>query len=178
MSSRLSASVLLLACLARAGTLHAGEEHWDALGPQRIGAAHAEISAARPMQCEGEQLRTCALRAGTFARVPVSAVQAQFRDGRLERVTVRLEEGDYPALLARLRERLGEPEDRSFRARAGMAGEFDAGVKLWTQGDVTLVLEQFAGKIDRSALTFGTAEAMRELVAAKRAYPPGAARDL
>jgi hypothetical protein len=59
-----------------------------------------------------------------------------------------------------------------------MAGDFEAGVQLWSSGDVALVLEQYAGKIDRAALTYGDAEAMAPLLARKRAYPPGAWRDL
>jgi hypothetical protein len=59
-----------------------------------------------------------------------------------------------------------------------MAGEFEAGVKLWTQDAVRAVLEEYAGKIDRGALTFGDAAAMDALIRDKRSYAAGAARDL
>jgi hypothetical protein len=59
-----------------------------------------------------------------------------------------------------------------------MAGEFEAGVKLWSAGEVAAVLEQYAGKIDRAALTFGDAEAMHATLAEKRSYAPGDFRDL
>jgi hypothetical protein len=74
---------------------------------------------------------------------------------------------------------LGASDDRSFRARGGMAAaEFEAGVHLWKQDGVSTVLEQFAGKIDRSVLTYGSADALADLVRSKTAYPRGAHRDL
>jgi hypothetical protein len=59
-----------------------------------------------------------------------------------------------------------------------MAGDFEAGVKLWTSGETSSVLEQYAGKIDRAALTFGDASSMHSILAEKRSYAPGTWRDL
>ena len=56
--------------------------------------------------------------------------------------------------------------------------EFEAGVHLWAHDGMSLVLEQFAGKIDRSVLAYGTAAAMADLVRSKTSYPRGVRRDL
>jgi hypothetical protein len=122
--------------------------------------------------------RVCSLAGGRFMDVPVLGVEATLRAERLVRVVMRLEHVYYPALRTRLRSRLGVPEDRSFRARAGMAGEFEAKVELWESADFAAILEEYAGKIDRGSLTFGDREAMQAALAACRAYPPGALRDL
>jgi hypothetical protein len=53
-----------------------------------------------------------------------------------------------------------------------------AGVYLWRIEAVRLVLEQFAGKIDRSSLVYGTDAALADLVREKTSYPPGTRRDL
>jgi hypothetical protein len=132
-----------------------------------------------PWQCEPREApRRCLLPNALFAGVPVTAIEAAFDADRLVQVTVRFDNRHYPALLATLRERWGEPEDRSYRARAGMAGEFKAGVKLWVRNTVPAVLEQYAGKIERGALVFGAPAVMERLIADKRTYPAGSARDL
>jgi hypothetical protein len=169
--------VLVLAACRPAAS--AGDDYSETIGPARIGASLERLSAALPMRCDAfTPTRKCTLLEGRFAGVPVSGVEAAFRDGQLAQVKVRLDTRHYPALLEALRARLGEPEDRTFRARAGMAGELEAGVKLWTSGEVSSVLEQYAGKIDRAALTFGDAGAMHSILAEKRSYAPGTWRDL
>ena len=90
-----------------------------------------------------------------------------------------MSEQHYAVLLAFLGTQFGASDDRTFRARGGMgAVEFEAGVHLWEHDGVSLVLEQFARKIDRSALTYGSAAAMADLVRSKTSYPRGARRDL
>ena len=173
-----AAHLALLSVLAMPAA-GAGSDAWDALGPSRIGEREDTILGAVGLQCREEAaLRVCAADAARFAGVPITRIEARFRAGTLTSVSVHLPEVHYAALLGALRTRLGEPEDRSYRARAGMAGEFEAGVKLWTRGDAAVVLEQFAGRITRSGLTFGDAASMAPMLDDKRSYPPGAARDL
>jgi len=165
----------LLAGPACAGDL------WERLGPARIGAPRAEF--AGPMVCSAdEREHVCVVSAGageTFAGVPVKAVELRFSEELLVRAAVTLSERYYAALLSFLGTQFGPSDDRTFRARGGMAAaEFEAGVHLWKQAGVSLVLEQFAGKIDRSVLTYGTAAAMADLVRSKTSYPRGAHRDL
>jgi hypothetical protein len=169
--------VLVLAACRPAAS--AGDDYSETIGPARIGASLERLSAAVPLRCDNDTpTRRCTLPEGRFANVPVSGVEAAFRDGRLAQVKVHLDTTHYPALLEALRARLGAPEDRTFRARAGMAGDFEAGVKLWTSGVTSSVLEQYAGKIDRAALTFGDASSMLSILAEKRSYAPGTWRDL
>ena len=159
-----------------------GADAWDVLGPARMGAAFDELSQQVALTCSGDaERRACA--AGfqmpiVFAGVPVNRIEAGFDGARLVKVTVVLGEQQYQGLLYALTTRYGEGEDRSFVARAGMAGEFLAGVYLWRKGGVSLVLEQYAGKIDRSALSYGSEQAMAELIRKTTAYPRGAHRDL
>jgi hypothetical protein len=154
---------------------------WDRIGPTRIGATREEL--ALPMACRAvEKEQVCALGTGageTFAGASVRGVELQFVQEQLARVAVTFSERYYSALLSFLGVRLGASDDRTFHARGGMAAaEFEAGVHLWKHDGVSLVLEQFAGKIDRSMLTYGSAPAMAELVRSKTSYPRGAHRDL
>jgi hypothetical protein len=152
------------------------------LGPDRIGVTRAEIAGQLPLTCSaaetGDMCSPAAGATDTFAGLPVDRVELLFAQDRLARATVRLSDRDYDALLDFLRARFGESDDRSFRARGGMASEFEAGVHLWQAAGVSLVLEQFAGKIDSSALTYGSEAAMADLVRAKTSYPRGSRRDL
>jgi len=156
---------------------------WDRLGPARIGATRAEIGSEIRMACRSaDRDDVCVVSAGAgkiLAGVPVSAVELRFSHDRLVWAAVTLSERYYTPLLAFLAAQFGASDDRSYRARGGMgAMEFEAGVHLWEHEGVSLVLEQFAGKVDRSALTYGNAAAMADLVRSKTAYPRGARRDL
>jgi hypothetical protein len=156
---------------------------WDRLGPARIGATRAEMVAELPMMCSSaDRDEVCVVSAGggkNFAGVPVSGVELRFSHELLVRAAVTLNERYYAPLLSFLGAQLGASDDRSFRFRGGMgAVEFEAGVHLWEHEGVSLVLEQFAGKIDRSAFTYGNAAAMADLVRSKTSYPRGARRDL
>ena len=151
---------------------------WDRIGPAKIGAAREQLDVA--LACD--ENRHCALSAiagVTFAGVPVRAIELQFLQEQLAQVAVTLSERYYSTLLSFLGTQLGASDDRTFRARGGMAAaEFEAGVHLWEHAGVSLVLEQFASKIDRSLLTYGSASAMADLVRSKTSYPRGAHRDL
>ena len=99
-------------------------------------------------------------------------------DARLSKVRVIFSDLQYPTLLRFLTDGFGDGEDHSYIARAGMAGEFIAGVYLWHHAGVSVVLEQYAGKIDRGALSYGSESAMAEVVRKMTSYPRGARRDL
>lgn len=159
------------------------DDLWDQLGPARIGATRTEIARQVSIRCGvGEQEGVCnpgAGGAGIFAGLPVTRVDLYFGQERLVRVRVSLSDRHYQALLSFLSTQFGASDDRSFLARGGMAAaEFEAGVHVWKHEGVSLVFEQFAGKIDRSGLTYGNDAAMAELVRAKTSYPRGARRDL
>ena len=156
----------------------AGQDAWETLGPALIGSLRADVEVSVALQC---QVSVCAPAAGSVTRVagvPVQHVELRFDEGRLAQVTIHLGEQHYVALLETLRQKLGEGADHSFQARAGMAGEFVAGVFVWSVPGVTLVLEQYAGKITRSQLVYGTPQALADLVRAKTAVRPGTRGDL
>jgi hypothetical protein len=174
---------LLVATLLASSTGHAqGADAWEALGPARIGATYDEVSQLAPLKCSVEAAqRICTMptpAARIFAGVPVARVEAVFDQVRLQYVKVALDIRRYEDLLRMLTVRYGAGEDRSFVAIAGMAADFVAGVFVWRTESAILVLEQYAGKIDRSALTYGTESAMADLVRKTNAYPRGARRDL
>jgi hypothetical protein len=174
---------LLAACFCLLAWPAAAADLWDQLGPARIGAGRAEIAGEISVTCSAAgdgQVCTASTGTGlTFAGLPVRAMELRFAEERLVRVAVRFSEQHYRALLAFLGTQFGASDDRSFRARGGMAmAEFEAGVHVWEHDGVSLVLEQFAGKIDRSVLAYGSAAEMADLVRSKTSYPRGARRDL
>jgi hypothetical protein len=155
---------------------------WEALGPTRIGHRFDEVSNDIALTCDGGTKRqVCATDASAkipFGGVPARSIQAVFDDARLSKVTVIFSDLQYPTLLRFLTDRFGNGEDRSYVARAGMAGEFSAGVYLWRQAGLSVVIEQYAGKIDRAVLSYGSESAMAEVVRKATSYPRGARRDL
>ena len=155
---------------------------WEALGPARIGAGFEQISRDAALKCDVRGGRAvCAVTSSgpvLFSGVLVARVEALFRESALERVNVSLATTQYEALHRVVTAHYGAGEDCSFLAIAGMAAEFVAGVFVWRVGTTSVVLRQYAGKIDRSALSYGTEESMADVVRKARAYPRGARRDL
>jgi hypothetical protein len=177
----IGAFLLSVLLASGAGRAHSADA-WDALGPGRIGARFDEIAQGASLACDAQTgHRVCTASSPipiVFAGLPVQRIEAVFDDSRLERVRVTLGLRRYKELLQILTARFGEGEDHSFLAIAGMGGEFAAGVHVWRTGASSLVLEQYAGKIDRSALTYGSESSMADLVRKVSLYPRGARRDL
>jgi hypothetical protein len=157
-------------------------EGFDPLVP---GAARVGLEARMQFDC-ATQSRDQRCRVPAPPALPdgvaPKALEVLFRDQALAQVQGLFDEKHHAGMLARLRAALGPPEDRSFRTRAGMAGAFEAGVHVWSLESATgnwfVVLEQYAGKIDRSALTWGDEPAMRSLLERVRRPGRGEARDL
>jgi hypothetical protein len=155
-----------------------GEDAWATLGPAEIGALRSEIAQTLALDCRATVCVPAAGALPDMRGLPVRKLELEFAGERLARVRVELGEPHYAAMLQALRGEYGPGSDHSFQARAGMAGEFSAGLTVWAGPRLAIVLEQYAGKIDRSRLTYGTPAAMDELVRTKSAIPPGARRDL
>jgi hypothetical protein len=172
---------ILCALLAVVPRAVCAADAFDWLGPQRIGASLHEISLHVALACDGASGRqscTAPSAGELFDAVPVQRIEATFQDARFEQARMMFATTRYYTLLHALHERYGPGEDRSFVAIAGMAAEFPAGLFIWRVGAVSLVLEQYAGKIDRASLTYGTQASMARLMQKVRAYPRGARRDL
>jgi hypothetical protein len=174
----------LLAALALPLVARAADG-WDLFGPARLGAPRAEVAARVALECmplpDVPGATVCQPAAGalsTFGGVPVQRVELHFRADRLEKVAGRLQESQFAALEAFVVKRKGAGQDCSIRFRAGMGAELFNRILLWRAAGEALVIEQFRDKIDRSAFTYGTADAMADMVREKTAYPPGTRRDL
>jgi hypothetical protein len=156
-------------------------EGFDPLLP---GASRAGLEARMQFDCAAQSRdQRCRVPAPPAlpGGVAPKALEVLFRDRALAQVQGVFDERHHAGVLARLRAALGTPEDRSFRTRAGMAGVFEAGVHVWTlesaAGNWFVVLEQYAGKIDRSALTWGDEPAMHSLLERVRRSGRGEARE-
>lgn len=175
-------AVLVLVLLASTVGQARSADGWESLGPAHIGASFDEVSRNTALTCKREaRSRVCTLSSHApiaFAGVAATGIEATFDDDRLQRVRVSLQVGHYEELLRILTARYGEGEDHGFVAIAGMSGDFAAGVFVWRTAALSLVLEQYAGKIDRSALTYGTESSMAGLLRKVNAYARGARRDL
>lgn len=175
-------ALLVSTLFASAAGQAQGADAWESLGPARIGASFDEVSQSAALACSKEAARRVCTAPSqapiVFAGLPVARIEAVFDDSRLEQVKITLGNEQYEDLFRVLTARYGEGEDHSFLASAGMAGTFAAGVYVWRTAALSLVLEQYAGKIDRSALTYGSEPSMAERVRKANSYPPGARRDL
>ena len=153
----------------------------DAVAPfaiERIGASRVALASVLPADCAD----VCLLPSPAgeaLPGIPASRAELRFADGVLQRVDIVFDEARYATAIAALQARFGPGEDRHYRARAGMgAAELVAGVMLWRGADLVIVAEQFAGKINRSRLRYGTPRAMHETLEEITARPVGARRDL
>ena len=163
-----------------AGMAH-GADEWHSLGPNQIGAPFDRVAREVPLKCRDDaKSRVCRVssRPASFDGVPAMRVEAIFELDRLQQVRVLLAIEHYESVLRSFSQRYGPGDDRSFQAIAGMGGEFTAGVTVWQAQALDMVLEQYAGKIDRSLLTYGAKQAMEEPLRKASSYARGARRDL
>jgi hypothetical protein len=109
----------------------------------------------------------------------VQKIELTFRRDRLEKVVGRLHESHFEALEQFITAHAGAGRDCSYLFRGGMgAAEFVNRILLWRTAGYALVIQQFQGKIDRSAFSYGTQDAMADVVKERTAYPPRSRRDL
>lgn len=173
----------LLAASAVAAQLPEG---WELFGPDAIGITREQVAGQLPLQCTPEQeapeIVACQPAAGVqyrFAGMPLQKLVLTFRNDRLEKVAGRFAESRFEAFEQFITARAGPGRDCSTQFRGGMGtAEFVNRILLWRAPGYALVIQQYEGKIDRSAFSFGSEAAMADVVREKTSYPPGTRRDL
>jgi len=163
----------------------ADSDVFDGLGPELVGTELTTVLEGAELACRQDPketaLRRCKPLPGaldSLAGLPATSVEAVFNDERLAQVTVYLPESGFSALKRSLSSRFGEGVVWSVTLRAGMAGTFKDEIVLWEKDDLVVIAQQFDGKIDRSSLIYGSAEAMAPLLAQIKSTPSGGTRDL
>jgi hypothetical protein len=161
------------------------EDVFDGLAPGLVGNELASVLEGAELACRQDRadpkIRRCAPLPGvleTLGGVAVSAVEARFDNRRLAQVTIYLPESRFAAVLPVLSARLGEGKNWNVTLRAGMAGQFEDQIRIWETDRFVLIAQQFDGKIDRSSVIYGSAEAMGPLLQQIKSTPPGGLRDL
>jgi hypothetical protein len=158
---------------------------FDGLSPGLVGAELTTVLEGAELACRQDPkemaLRRCKPLPGaldSLGGVPVTAVEALFKDEQLVQVTVYFPESRFADVKHSLSPRFGDGTDWSVSLRAGMAGTVKDEVLLWEKEDLVMIAQQFDGKIDRSSLVYGSAEVMARLLKHIKSTPPGATRDL
>lgn len=146
------------------------------------GTARPEVAGLDDFTCEMEpRVSRCRLRSGlarTFAGVPVESALLDIRESQVVVAAVFFDETGFVAVIERLTADFGTAEDHSEQLRAGMGGNFTNVVKAWRRDGTVWFAEQFAGRINRSAVSrVGTAE-FDGMMAARAAQRVNGARNL
>ena len=177
---------MIVSCcgLLSADALAAGDI-FDGLAPELVGSELGSVLEGAELACRQDRadpkIRRCTALPGALKAVGgvgVNAVEARFDDQRLAQVTIYLPEPRFAAVLPILSARFGEGKAWSVILRAGMAGQFEAKIRIWETDRFVLIAQQFDGKIDRSSVIYGSARAMAPLLRQILSTPPGGLRDL
>jgi hypothetical protein len=163
----------------------AADDIFDGLAPELVGSELGSVLEGAELACRQDRadpkIRRCTPLPGALKAVGgvgVNAVEARFDDHRLAQVTIYLPEARFDAVLPVLSTRFGEGKAWSVILRAGMAGQFEAKIRIWETDRFVLIAQQFDGKIDRSSVIYGSARAMAPLLRQIKSTPPGGLRDL
>jgi hypothetical protein len=163
----------------------ADSDVFDGLGPGLVGAELTTVLEGAELACRQDPkevaVRRCKPLPGglnNLGGVPVTSVEALFKDEQMAQVTIYLPESRFAELMRSLSPRLGAGMDWSVNLRVGMAGTIKDEVVLWEREGLVVIAQQFDGKIDRSSLIYGSAKAMAPLLRQIKSTPPGATRDL
>src|SRR5262249_42574100 len=152
--------------------------------PERVGSELGMVLEEAELACRQDRdqaLRICTPLPGgswSIGGASASSLEALFRDERLEKVVVYLPESRFSATLAFLSSRYVGGRDWNVVLRAGMAGRLPDRIRIWETERFVLIAQQYDGKIDRSSVIYGSAEAMTPLLRRIESTPPGGMRDL
>lgn len=113
-----------------------------------------------------------------YLGLPVLGVTLEYRSELLNRTTVLFDEARFAQIAGSLTARFGVPQIHDEQLRSGMAGAFVNRVRVWCRDGTVAMLEQYSGKITRSALRYLTRDDYRELMRARDAVRIRGTRDL
>jgi hypothetical protein len=177
--------VLIWACSALAPQAASASDVFDGLAPSLIGAELTAVLEGAELACRQDSnapaVRRCNPLPGALDvldGVPVTSVEALFRDKLLAQVTVYFPQSGFAHVKRTLVSKFGEATDWSVIIRSGMAGTFKDEVLLWERDDLVMIAQQYDQKIDRSSVIYGTPAAMAPLLRQIKSTPPGSTRDL
>jgi len=114
----------------------------------------------------------------SFAGAPVVGAILDIREGRVAVAAVFFDEQGFPDVEQRLAAGFGPGEDYSEELRAGMGATFTNVVKAWRREGTVWFAEQFAGRINRSAVSRVSVGEFDAMMAARAAQRTNGARDL
>ncbi len=109
---------------------------------------------------------------------PVLGMTLEYRGELLNRKTVLFDEARFAEIESRMTAQFGAPEIHDEQLRSGMAGAILNRVRVWRRDREVVMLEQFSGKITRSALRYLSVDDYRELMHARDAVRVRGTRDL
>jgi hypothetical protein len=146
------------------------------------GTARPEVAGLDAFTCETEpRASRCRLKPGlarTFAAVPVEGAILDVREGKVAVAAVFFDESRFEDVVVRLANDFGPGEDHSEALRAGMGGTFTNVVKAWRRDGSVWFAEQYAGRINRSAVSRLRPAEFDAIMAARAAQRVNGARDL
>jgi len=146
------------------------------------GTARPEVADLEAFSCETEpRVSRCRLKPGlgrTFAGVPVDAAILDIREGKVTVAAVFFDESSFDDVAARLSNDFGPGEDHSEALRGGMGGTFTNQVKAWRRDGAVWFAEQYAGRINRSAVSRLRPAEFDAIMAARAAQRVNGTRDL
>ena len=160
---------LLIACAA------SGAQDIEALGSRLSDLDRSLYSCA---ETSAHTLCRAAGKSFEHLGLPVLGMTLEYRGELLNQTTVLFDEARFAEVEGHLTARFGAPEIQDEQLRSGMAGAIVNRVRVWRRDRDIAMLEQFYGKITRSALRYLTSDDFRELMRARDAVRVRGTRDL
>jgi hypothetical protein len=151
-----------------------------AQGIEALGSPLSELDRGL-YTCVGTSVSTQCRAGGKsleYLGLPILAVTLEYRSELLNRITVLFDEARFAQIEGSLTARFGAPEIHDEQLRSGMAGAFLNRVRVWRRDGDVAMLEQYFGKITRSALRYLSPDDYRELMRARDAGRVRGTRDL
>lgn len=125
--------------------------------------------------------RICSLKYGeneTIAGVPVRSIFLHYYSGKLENISITLEEGNFSQVSAALVAKYGKGHVRTETLRNRMGAAFENNIFTWRRGKATLEAKRYFGKLDVSAITYRSDFALEEFTRRRGASTKARAKDL
>jgi hypothetical protein len=150
-----------------------------------LGSAMATIEDTGRFSCRdpGSPIadRICSLKYNereTIAGVPVRLLLLYYYSGKLETISIAIDEKYFSQVLAALSEKHGPGSVKSETLQNRMGATFENRIVSWRRGEATLDVKRYSGKIDTSSVMYRSDFALQEFARRRKGSVKNNSKDL
>lgn len=110
--------------------------------------------------------------------MPIRVLLLYYYSGKLETISIALDEKHFSQVAAALSEKYGQGNSRSETLQNRMGATFENRTILWRRGQATLEAKRYSGKLDTSSVMYRSDFALQEFARRRKTSVKDNSKDL